>query len=61
VSYLAMRGRSVLYINHGDGTFSDRTKQFGLGGERLIVVARNDDKLKILRPLRLGVQLSSPP
>jgi hypothetical protein len=30
VSYLAMRGRNVLYINNGDGTFSDRTRQFGL-------------------------------
>src|SRR5688572_29450734 len=30
VSYLAMRGRNVLYINNGDGTFSDRTKPFGL-------------------------------
>ncbi len=26
-----MRGRNVLYINNGDGTFSDRTDEFGLG------------------------------
>jgi enediyne biosynthesis protein E4 len=30
VSYLAMHGQNVLYINNGDGTFSDRTKEFGL-------------------------------
>ena len=30
VSYLTMHGRNVLYINAGDGTFADRTKEFGL-------------------------------
>ncbi|MEK7401899.1 MAG: VCBS repeat-containing protein [Gemmatimonadota bacterium] len=30
VSYRAMQGRNVLYINNGDGTFSDETRQFGL-------------------------------
>ncbi|MEX2154017.1 MAG: VCBS repeat-containing protein, partial [Gemmatimonadaceae bacterium] len=30
VSYLAMPGRNVLYINKGDGTFRDETKAFGL-------------------------------
>ena len=28
--YLGLHGRNVLYINNGDGTFTDRTKQYGL-------------------------------
>ena len=30
VSHLAMKGRNVLYINDGDGTFTDRTTEYGL-------------------------------
>src|SRR5437764_8114680 len=30
VDYLGMHGHNVLYINNGDGTFTDRTKQDGL-------------------------------
>jgi hypothetical protein len=30
VSHLAMKGHNVLYINNGNGTFSDRTKELGL-------------------------------
>src|SRR5213595_2220281 len=30
MSYLTMHGHNVLYINNGDGTFTDRTKQYGL-------------------------------
>ena len=30
VNHLAMKGRNVLYINDGDGTFTDRTKEYGL-------------------------------
>lgn len=30
VSYLTMHGHNVLYVNNGDGTFTDRTKEFGL-------------------------------
>ena len=31
VDYLGMKGRNVLYINNGDGTFTDRTDEYGLG------------------------------
>ena len=31
VSYLGMQGHNILYINNGDGTFTDRTAEFGLG------------------------------
>lgn len=30
VSYLTMHGRNMLYINNGDGTFTDRAEQYGL-------------------------------
>ena len=30
VDYLGMHGHNVLYINNGDGTFTDRTQQYGL-------------------------------
>lgn len=30
VNYRAMRGRNVLYINHGDLTFTDRAEEYGL-------------------------------
>lgn len=30
VSYRAMRGRNVLYVNDGDATFTDRTAEYGL-------------------------------
>ena len=30
VSYLSMHGRNMLYINNGDGTFSDRAEEYGL-------------------------------
>ncbi len=30
VDYRSMHGRNVLYINNGDGTFTDRTREFGL-------------------------------
>ena len=30
VSYLTMHGRNVLYINNGDLTFTDRTREYGL-------------------------------
>lgn len=30
VNHLSMNGRNVLYINSGNGTFADRTKEYGL-------------------------------
>src|SRR3989454_4773194 len=30
VNYLGMHGRNVLYINNGDGTFTDRAAEYGL-------------------------------
>src|SRR5512143_1282824 len=30
VSYLGMHGRNVLYINNGNGTFTDRTEEYGV-------------------------------
>src|SRR5690606_4965140 len=30
VEYLSSRGGNILYINNGDGTFTDRTEAFGL-------------------------------
>jgi len=30
VSYLTKRGRNVLYVNNGDGTFADQTREYGL-------------------------------
>jgi len=30
VNYLGMKGRNVLYINNGDGTFTDRAEEYGL-------------------------------
>jgi len=30
VNYLGMQGRNVLYINNGDGTFTDRAEEYGL-------------------------------
>jgi hypothetical protein len=30
VNYLGMQGQNVLYVNNGDGTFTDRTKEYGL-------------------------------
>jgi hypothetical protein len=31
VRHLTLHGRNILYTNNGDGTFTDRTEEFGLG------------------------------
>ena len=31
VGYLGMTGHNILYINNGDGTFTDRTAEYGVG------------------------------
>ncbi|MGH7698944.1 MAG: VCBS repeat-containing protein, partial [Gemmatimonadales bacterium] len=31
VNHLTLRGRNVFYVNNADGTFTDRTAQYGLG------------------------------
>lgn len=33
VNYLSMHGHNVLYVNDGDGTFTDRTAEYGLAFE----------------------------
>src|SRR5262247_289811 len=33
VNYLGVHGRNVLYVNNGDGTFTDRAKEYGLDFE----------------------------
>jgi hypothetical protein len=33
VSYLALRGRNALYVNNGDGTFSERAREYGIDQE----------------------------
>ncbi|HEU4721815.1 MAG TPA: VCBS repeat-containing protein, partial [Gemmatimonadaceae bacterium] len=30
VSYLALRGRNALYVNNGDGTFTERAREYGI-------------------------------
>ena len=35
VTHLGMRGRNALYINNGDGTFTDRAEAYGLDHEGL--------------------------
>src|SRR5262245_23313218 len=35
VNYLGVHGRNVLYVNNGDGTFTDRAKEYGLDFEGL--------------------------
>ena len=39
VNYLAMKGHNVFYINNGDGTFTDRTKEYGLDFEGFSIQA----------------------
>ena len=45
VDYLTMHGRNVLYVNNGDGTFTDRTKEYGLDHVGLLDAGRSSSTM----------------
>jgi hypothetical protein len=68
VNYLGMPGRNVLYINNGDGTFTDRANEYGLAFSGYSTQAAffdydgdGDLDMYLLNSSTIAERLASPP